>query len=122
MVSSQRACVGKTASWPFLFNEAANNVPVAFYLVMRSKVPAVHLLFSVFVYENKIRWGRLRAEVLSSSFERQEYEAAFGLWEYVIHIFKKSNQPAAVFSFFSPCLGLRTKKQIILAHHWGMLF
>lgn len=93
------------------------------YPVMRSKAPVIHPPFSVFVYENKIRRGGLRAETLSPSCERQEYEAAFGLWEYVIHIFKKRQRAiCCVFSFHPPCLGLRTRKQIILAHHWDTLF
>jgi len=59
----------------------------------------------VFVYENEIRWGGLQAEALSSC-ERQEYEAAFGLWEYVICVFEKSSQLSAVsFPFFPLVLG-----------------
>lgn len=100
--SSQRTCIGKIASWPFLLNEATNNMPVAFYPVMRSEAPVIHPPFLVFVYENKIRRGGPRAETLSPSCERQEYEAAFGLWEYVIHIFKKNNEPSAVSFPFIP--------------------
>lgn len=109
--SSQRACVEKIASWPFLLNEAVNNMPVAFYPVTRSKAPVIHQPSLVFVYENKIRWGGLQAEALSSSCERQEYEAAFGLWQYVIHVVKKSNQPSAVpFPFFPPLSWVKNQK------------
>lgn len=52
---SPGACIGKIASCLFLFNEAAENVPVALYQVMRSKAPVIHLPFSVFAYENQIR-------------------------------------------------------------------
>ena len=52
--SLQRACVGKIASWPCLLNEAANNVPVAFYPVMRSETLVIHPPFLVFM---KIKSG-----------------------------------------------------------------
>lgn len=81
-------------------------MPVAFYPVTRSEAPVIHLPFSVFVYENKMRWGGLWAEMLSSTCERQEYKAAFVLWECVIRVFERSNLPSAVsFSFLPLALG-----------------
>lgn len=73
---------------------------------------------SVFVGDKEMRWGGLGAEMLLSSCGIQESKAAFNLWEYVIRVFKKSNQTSAVpFAFLLPCVRLRTRQQVILARH-----
>lgn len=59
----ERCCrCWKIASWPFLLNEAADNVPIASHLATRSRALVTQPPFSLFVCENKMGWGELWAE------------------------------------------------------------
>lgn len=61
---------------------------------------------SVFVGDKKTRWGDLGAEMLSSPCGIQESKAAFNLWQYVTHVFKKATRHLlCLLLFFSLALG-----------------
>lgn len=75
----RRGKIGKIASWLFFSARLLRNTPAALCPGRSSEAPGIHLP-SVFACENKVRSGALWAE-MSSSCERQQWEAAFGLWE-----------------------------------------
>lgn len=107
-----RACAGKIASWPFLLNEASNNMSAAQNSVTGARRLSFIRLPPCLFMEMK-SGGEVFGQKCCRLLMRGRNTKPLLVCGNVIHFFKASNQAPAV-SFL--CLGLRTRKQIILAH------